>query len=91
MSDYPKEEFPYVFVCPWCEAKQKVTRREAIDLGGHLSRASEAAEFALAEKHGWTLATPRALVCSECAAEAAGEGSGESGAGGDDPSQGSLF
>ena len=31
MADYPAEAFP--FVCPECDARQPVTRREAIDLG----------------------------------------------------------
>ena len=62
MADYPAEAFPYVFICSWCEAEQPVTRREAIDLGGHLLGSEDAAEFALGEKYGWTLATPRDLI-----------------------------
>ena len=65
MSDYAAELFPYVYTCPRCEAEQRVTRREAIDYGGHLARAGEAAEFALHHKHGWTV-EQRAVVCPSC-------------------------
>ena len=74
MADYPAEAFPYVFICSWCEAEQPVTRREAIDLGGHLLGSEDAAEFALGEKYGWTLATPLDLICPECAEEGKPEG-----------------
>lgn len=69
MPDYPAEVFPYVFICSWCEAKQPVTRQEAIEHGGHLPNSEGAAASTLENLHGWTHATPTDLVCPECADE----------------------
>ena len=65
--DYAQELFPYGFTCDGCGAEQQVTRREAIDYGGHLARPADAAEFALYHKHGWAQATPFEMHCPTCA------------------------